>query len=101
MLIQWQRFVENLGPSAIAAAAALPLLAAVVHLTLRWWIGRRARGEEPPSTAEATGARRRTWWSVRGLREMWPPLALLIWIHAFYASARLLSADSPFAWTTW
>ncbi len=58
------------------------VVAALAHAGLRWWIGRAARRSEAsaPGDASADIMRMRPWLA-RGLREMVPPLALLLWIH--------------------
>ena len=66
-------------------------LVALAHAGLRWWIGRKARQSEAatPLDASADTQRMRPWLS-RGLREMVPPLALLLWIHGFQLTLGLL-----------
>jgi len=74
----------------ILVAAAMLVLIAIAHLILRWWIRRQ--------TAEPSGATGTAWpaesrmrrWLTRGLNEMLPPLAMLIWIHGISSTVGLL-----------
>jgi small-conductance mechanosensitive channel len=64
-----------------AATGASPMTLAVfvlaaiglAHLALRWWVGR---------------------WIARGLRDILPPLALLIWIHGIYFALTVVVGDA-------
>ena len=66
-------------------------LAALAHLALRWWIGRRAQRAE---NAEPSEPRRGRWVS-RVLREIASPLALLIWIQGLYWVLVLVAGQAP------
>jgi small-conductance mechanosensitive channel len=86
----WARFITGIGTSTFTLAAVLLGLMAVAHLSLRWWIQRKARADG--DTAD-NSPRRDLWlrqWVTRGLRESLPPLALLIWIHGFYFALGVL-----------
>ena len=71
-------------------AAFVIALMALAHIVLRWWIARKTRQtsaiSSDPTDADA-GLQR---WVMRALREILPPLALLIWIHGLYLSLTLL-----------
>jgi small-conductance mechanosensitive channel len=76
------------GSTVMLAVSALALIA-LAHLFLRWWVRRKTR-EEAASVSAAPGAIRYRLWLTRGLREILPALALLIWIHGFYFTLGLL-----------
>ena len=90
MSSSWAQFIAAIGASTVTLAALLLVLMALAHLSLRWWIKRKARqddaavGDTPPSDLRL----RR--WVTRGLREILPALALLIWIHGLYFTLSLL-----------
>ncbi|MQA28304.1 MAG: mechanosensitive ion channel [Luteitalea sp.] len=64
---------------------------AVALLWLRWWVQRKARQDDAAAVSDcATGQTHLRRWSTRGLREILPALALLIWIHGLYFALSLL-----------
>jgi small-conductance mechanosensitive channel len=68
-------------------AIAILALTALAHLTLRWWVRRRARGYEAGvSHADEWRLRR---WLARGLDDLLPAVALLIWIQGLWFVAGL------------
>lgn len=78
---------------ALALSAVVLVLAAAGHITLRWWMRRRARMEELQAGREAGGASGLRLWLPRALREMVPPLALLLWIHGLNFALSLLIGE--------
>jgi small-conductance mechanosensitive channel len=87
---RWADLAAALGASTVTLAAGMLAFVAVAHLSLRWWIRRKARlvdatdGELPPPE------NRRRHWTTRGLREILAPLALLVWTHGLYFALRVL-----------
>lgn len=65
------------------AALALVLMG-LAHLFLLWWIRRKARQEDLPHLDSTVRDPRLRRWLTRALRDVVPPLALLIWIHGLY-----------------
>ena len=82
----------DLGLSAVSLSALVLVAGALSHLVLRWWIRRKARQEEAAADGTSDVGRARQWLS-RGLRQIIPPLALLIWIHGLYIAGGLLFDD--------
>ncbi len=71
--------------SPLAAVAAVLAAAAIAHVLLRWWLRRKAsQTEAEPGTPLETDAARIRRWISRGLRDIVPPLALLLWVHGLY-----------------
>jgi small-conductance mechanosensitive channel len=84
------RFNESLEGSTLLLAAATLTLVAIAHAGLRWWMRRQADREDAPAVdAQDTPGRIRRW-VARGLREIVPPLATLLWVHGAYVVLRLL-----------
>ena len=78
-----------------AALAALTLASmGVAHLLLRWWI-RRTAHQDTALAGTSSDDRRIRRWVARGLSEILPPLALLIWIHGLYFTLNLLLRETP------
>jgi small-conductance mechanosensitive channel len=69
----WAELVAGLSASTVILTALVLTLIALAHLSLRWWIQRKARENDV----------------TRGLGEILPPLALLIWIHGLYFALSL------------
>jgi small-conductance mechanosensitive channel len=86
----WAQLISGLGASTITLAALGLALVALAHLSLRWWIGRKARRDEAAVGDSQPGDMRLRRWVTRGLREILPALALLIWIHGLYFTLNLL-----------
>jgi len=80
----WAQIVAGLGASAISLAGLVLTLMVFAHISLRWWVQRKARHDD----AAADSPLRR--WLARGLRAILPALALLIWIHGVYFAVGLL-----------
>lgn len=74
----------------LALCAVVLALVALAHGTLRWWMRRRARMEELRASREADRPTGIHLWLPRALREMVPPLALLLWIHGLNVVLSLL-----------
>jgi small-conductance mechanosensitive channel len=70
----------------IVAVTALAVIA-ILHVAARAWVVRRARQDD--ARAAGTGERAFRWLG-RGLREILPPAAFLIWMHGLWLAARLL-----------
>jgi small-conductance mechanosensitive channel len=93
---RWADLAAAWRASPVALAAVMLAVMAVAHLWLGWWIRRKARqagttaGEfRPPDMS-------RRHWMARGLREIFAPLGLLIWIHGFsFALGVLLRGTEP------
>jgi small-conductance mechanosensitive channel len=94
----WANFIAAVGASTVTLAALVLVLMALAHLSLRWWIKRKARQDNYGVNATPTSDFRLRRWLTRGLSEILPALALLIWIHGLYFTLNLLirQADS---WT--
>jgi small-conductance mechanosensitive channel len=70
-------------------------LMVLAHVSLRWWIQRKAQREAVLEN-EAPSEMRVHQWVARGLRRVLPALALLIWIHGlFFALSLLLRRTAP------
>jgi small-conductance mechanosensitive channel len=81
----WEKLGVGLGASPVAAAAAGLAVMALAHLFLRWWITRRARRADA-AVGESQSDLRLRRWVTRGLAELLPALALLIWIQGLYVT---------------
>jgi small-conductance mechanosensitive channel len=80
----------------VTLTALLLIMAAVAHLSLRWLINRKARDEHAALGDAGAGDLLFRRWVTRGLREILPPVALLIWIHGIYfALSVLIRQASP------
>jgi small-conductance mechanosensitive channel len=86
MLAWWGEFVAEASASAVALAAIVLTLVVVAHVSLRWWVRRKAREDE---AAPDAGLSLRSWLT-RALRQILPALALLIWVHGLFIAASLL-----------
>jgi small-conductance mechanosensitive channel len=82
--------MSGLQVSTIGQGLVVLLLVAAAHIILRWWMARRTSplvgAVEPESSAGISGLQ--WWW--RALRQLVPPFALLIWIHALNFTLGLL-----------
>ncbi len=80
-------FAGEWGIPPLALAIAILALTALAHVSLRWWVRRRARGYEAGvSHADEWRLRR---WLARGLDDLVPAVALLIWIQGLWFVAGL------------
>jgi small-conductance mechanosensitive channel len=70
----WAESVAGLSASTVTLAALLLTSIAMAHLSLRWWIQRKACEKN----------------ATRGLGAILPPLTLLIWVHGLYFALTLL-----------
>lgn len=78
MSSRWTELAAALSASTVALAGMMLALVAIAHLSLRWWIQRKARQDDAAAgelTPTDMSLRR---WTTRGLREILPALALLI-----------------------
>lgn len=94
MSSSWAQFIAAIGASTVTLAALVLVLMALAHLSLRWWIKRKARQDDAAVGDTATSDLRRRRWVTRGLREILPALALLIWIHGLYFTLNLLISQA-------
>jgi small-conductance mechanosensitive channel len=80
----WVPLIAGLGASTVTLAALVLALMALAHLSLRWWIQSKARQDDAAVGDSRPADMRLRRWVTRGLKEILPPLALLIWIHGLY-----------------
>lgn len=80
---------------AIVVAVAMLVLIAIAHLSLRWWVRRQARQRPAAGQAWSPGQLRVRQWLVRGLSELLPPAALLIWVHGLSTGVAILLSQLP------
>ena len=90
MSSSWAQFITGIAASTVTLAALVLALMALAHLSLRWWIQRKARQDDATVHDSTPVDLRHRRWVIRGLREILPPLALLIWIHGLYFTLSLL-----------
>lgn len=81
-------FAGEWGAPPLALAIVMLALTALAHVSLRWWVRRRARRYE--AGVSHPDERRLRRWLVRGLDELLPAVALLIWIQGVWFVAGLL-----------
>ena len=89
MSSSWAQLIASLGHQPTLAVVVLALMA-LAHLTLRWWIRRKARQEQAAIGDPRAGDMRLRRWVIRGLTEILPSLVLLIWIQGLYFTLNLL-----------
>jgi small-conductance mechanosensitive channel len=87
--VSFDQVLSTLPPSTLALIIVLLIAAAAGHLLLRGWVRRRERREDALVAAATTTAPARRWRS-RLMPEMFPPVAVLVWLHALYAALALL-----------
>jgi len=92
-VIEW--LSGSAGASALTLSVIVLALVGVSHLVLRWWIRRKARQQAEAAGGSPGDLIRVRQWIFRGLRDVVPPLALLVWIHGLYLVARLLLDSRP------
>ena len=90
MLSSWAQYIAGVGASTVTLAVLVLVLMALAHLSLRWWIKRRARADDDAAGETPTSDLSLRRWVTRGLRDVLPALALLIWIHGLYFALNLL-----------
>jgi hypothetical protein len=90
VLSSWAQYIAGVGASTVTLAVLVLVLMALAHLSLRWWIKRRARADDDAGGETPTSDLSLRRWVTRGLREVLPALALLIWIHGLYFALNLL-----------
>ena len=90
MSSSWIQFIAATGAPTVTLAALVLVLMALAHLSLRWWINRKARQDDAAAGDTATGDLRLRRWVTRSLREILPALAFLLWIHGLYFALNLL-----------
>lgn len=88
----WAELTAAIGASSLALAALVLVLIALAHVALSWWIRRKTRRDAVATSDDATGGRSLRRWITRGLRDVLPALALLLWIHGVYFALSLLLA---------
>lgn len=76
--------------STLALVLSIFALLVLAHLSLRWWIARTARQVQQAAGDAPSDTRRVRRWVTRGLTEILPPLAALLWIHGIYLTSSLL-----------
>jgi hypothetical protein len=86
----WQQLGAAVGASTLTLAVSVLVLFALAHFLLRWWIKRRARQDDAGADEAPENDLRLRRWVTRGLKEILPALALLLWIHGLYFTAGLL-----------
>jgi small-conductance mechanosensitive channel len=85
----WAQLIAAIGASTVTLTALALVLMVLAHLSLRWWIKRKARQDDAAVGDAPTSDLRLRRWVTRGLREILPALALLIWIHGLYFALSL------------
>lgn len=88
----WAVFVERLKAPTPAIVMMLLGLVLLIHLGLRWWVHRRAVGQQSlPDTVVETWRWRL--WVTHGLWQLWPAAVLFLWIHGLYLALSLLPRE--------
>jgi small-conductance mechanosensitive channel len=90
VLGSWAQAISAIGASTATLAALVLVLMGLAHLLLRAWIKRKARQDDAILREDPTSDLRVRRWVTRGLREILPPVVLLIWIHGLYFVLSLL-----------
>jgi small-conductance mechanosensitive channel len=88
----WVQTVAGWGASTVTLAVSTLTLIALAHVSLRWWVQRKARDADTRADSPAETRLRR--WLARGLSAILPALALLIWVHGIYFAAGLLLRET-------
>jgi hypothetical protein len=66
----WAQLIAAIGASTITLAALVLVLMALAHLSLRWWIKRKARQDDAAVGDAPMSDLRLRRWVTRGLREI-------------------------------
>jgi small-conductance mechanosensitive channel len=77
----------------VVACLGVLVLAGLADLTLRWLVRRQVSRDRADAEAVPESERRRRSWIDEGLTVAVAPLALLLWIHGFWAAAAVLLGD--------
>jgi small-conductance mechanosensitive channel len=85
-----ERWLLELREPGVGLAVVVLTLMAMIHLALRSWLRRRERRDEAAAANTRTKGARVRWWLSRSLRDILPPFAVLLWIHAFYVAFGVL-----------
>ncbi|MGE0392959.1 MAG: mechanosensitive ion channel family protein [Vicinamibacterales bacterium] len=89
---QWLQTIRDTG----AGLAMLGLVAlAVAHVLVRRWARNRAGQYDADAVDRLARATRVRWWLARTVRDLLPPVALLLWVHAAF----LIAATALPVWT--
>jgi len=81
----------NIPPLAVVAACLM--LLATAHLALRWFVRRQARRYELSAGLVTPSEARWRRWLTRGLHEILPPVAVLVWIQGIAVALELVVQD--------
>lgn len=76
-------------PTIVVVVAMLAVIA-VAHVSLRWFVRRQQQRRPDPEQPWQPDEFRVRRWLMRGLSEILPPAALLIWVHGLSTAAALL-----------
>ena len=87
-LERWARCIN------LTLAVVVLTLMVLAHLTLRWWVRRKARQEKAAIAGPTSGDMRLRRWVIRGLTETLPSLVLLIWIQGLYFTSNLVVRET-------
>ncbi len=90
MSSSWAQLAAGMAASTVTLAAVVLALMALAHVSMRWWIRRKARQDDAAAGNSPPGDLRLRRWVTRGLREILPPLVLLGWIHGLSFALSLL-----------
>jgi small-conductance mechanosensitive channel len=90
-----EQLPEWLRSSGTMLAVLTLILGALAHVFLRGWSRRRVRRDEAAAIDAPSDAARVRWWLSRSFRDSVAPLALLIWIHAFYVALTRVLSQMP------
>lgn len=96
----YDRFATQLEGSTLALILLVLVLIAAAHAGLRWWVQRKSRRDLAVAMALPPDERDTRLWMTRGLKQLIPPTALLIWVHGIYIALGLLlpAAAATAAW---
>jgi small-conductance mechanosensitive channel len=89
----WARLTTGPDTSTLTLAVVVLALIALAHLTLHWWVRRKARLAAAAGDSMSGDMRLRRW-VTRGLTEILPALVLLIWIQGIYFALNLVARET-------